>query len=386
MLGVLFSVVENQMVVFIGVVIDDDGDFFVYLLLGMDVVLFSIDGIIGVVIFILVFDWENLVDGNFDNVYEINLVVSDGVEQDVQVVMIIVMNIDEVLVFVFFVSFNVVEGQIDVFMVDVIDFEGNVIIYLLFGVDVVLFSIDLNMGEVIFFVVLDFDMLADVDMDNVYELIVIVDDGVIIIDQNVSVIVIELMGNVVLVFVIGIFFLVFENQIFVYVMQWINVEEMDIIIFVFFGMDVFLFQVDSMMGEVSFINVLDFEVLGDGNLDNVYEFILIISDGFQDVSQNILVMVDDVSDGIEVLVDDIMIIFMVFGGSYVGNLEMLGDQDWISIELVVGQCYEFNLEGMGVNDFDDLYLCLYDFSGMLIVENDDILFGIILDFCFGFIV
>ncbi|MBO6848410.1 MAG: cadherin domain-containing protein [Maricaulis sp.] len=382
--GAAFSVAENQTAAFTGAATDDDGDTLTYSLTGTDAALFNIDANTGEVTFISAPDRENPADGNSDNVYEINLVVSDGAEQDVQAVTITVTNIDEAPVFASSTAFNVVEGQTDAFTADATDPEGNAITYSLSGADAALFSIDPNTGEVTFLAAPDFDTPADADTDNVYELTVTADDGAITTDQNVSVTVTESTGNAAPVFVTGTSSSVSENQTSAYATQWTNAEETDTITFSLSGTDASLFQVDSTTGEVSFINTPDFEAPGDGNSDNVYEFTLTISDGFQDVSQNISVTVGDASDGTEVPADDTTTISMVSGGSYVGNLETPGDQDWISIELVAGQRYEFNLEGTGANDLDDPYLRLYDSSGTLIAENDDISLGTILDSRLGF--
>jgi serralysin len=59
------------------------------------------------------------------------------------------------------------------------------------------------------------------------------------------------------------------------------------------------------------------------------------------------------------------------GGSYVGDLEVAGDRDWVRVELVPGQTYKIDLEGSGASPVYDTYLRFYDSAGNYIAQNDD---------------
>jgi Ca2+-binding RTX toxin-like protein len=63
----------------------------------------------------------------------------------------------------------------------------------------------------------------------------------------------------------------------------------------------------------------------------------------------------------------------VGGAEVTGDLEVLGDSDWFSIELVAGDRYEFRLEEptTGAGTLRDPYLYLRDSSGILLDSNDD---------------
>ena len=56
------------------------------------------------------------------------------------------------------------------------------------------------------------------------------------------------------------------------------------------------------------------------------------------------------------------------GGTAEGTLEVNGDRDWLRINLIEGNTYNFAVEGQTL---DDTYMRFYDSSGTLLEENDD---------------
>lgn len=60
------------------------------------------------------------------------------------------------------------------------------------------------------------------------------------------------------------------------------------------------------------------------------------------------------------------------GGTFTDQLEVVGDRDWIRIDLTAGQYVQITLEGSGATPVDDTYLRVYNSSGVLVAENDDI--------------
>ncbi len=64
------------------------------------------------------------------------------------------------------------------------------------------------------------------------------------------------------------------------------------------------------------------------------------------------------------------------GGVLSDQLEVLGDRDWVRIELTAGQKITVSLDGLTL---EDAYLRLRDASGNLLTENDDISLGVVLD-------
>nr|WP_247744811.1 M10 family metallopeptidase C-terminal domain-containing protein [Shimia sp. R11_0] len=66
------------------------------------------------------------------------------------------------------------------------------------------------------------------------------------------------------------------------------------------------------------------------------------------------------------------------GDTFNGTLDRVGDRDWVAIELTADTWYEINLAGAPSNSgtLNDPYLRLYDSSGNLIDENDDVAGGL----------
>ena len=66
------------------------------------------------------------------------------------------------------------------------------------------------------------------------------------------------------------------------------------------------------------------------------------------------------------------------GGTVNGNIETLGDKDWIRVNLTAGITTTIDLEGLdtGYGSLSDPYLYLYDSAGQLVYENDDSGYGL----------
>src|SRR5882757_1185081 len=60
-----------------------------------------------------------------------------------------------------------------------------------------------------------------------------------------------------------------------------------------------------------------------------------------------------------------------------GNLEVIGDRDWFSVNLSAGTTYVINLQGLqaGVGTLEDPYLRLHDSTGVVLAQNDDVVSG-----------
>ena len=62
---------------------------------------------------------------------------------------------------------------------------------------------------------------------------------------------------------------------------------------------------------------------------------------------------------------------ITIGGSVTSDLDVSGDRDWIRVELVAGQTYQFSLDGTGASPLADPKLDLRDSDGNLLASNDD---------------
>jgi hypothetical protein len=69
---------------------------------------------------------------------------------------------------------------------------------------------------------------------------------------------------------------------------------------------------------------------------------------------------------------------VAINGSSTGNLEVTGDRDWFSIQVVAGASYLLNVQGQqaGGGTLEDPYLRVHNSSGALVAENDDIVLGV----------
>ena len=88
--GASATVVENQIAAYIAQATDADGDPLTYSLSGTDAALFTIDATTGEVSFMTAPDFENPGDNGGDNVYDITITVSDGLNDVTQSVAITV--------------------------------------------------------------------------------------------------------------------------------------------------------------------------------------------------------------------------------------------------------------------------------------------------------
>lgn len=61
------------------------------------------------------------------------------------------------------------------------------------------------------------------------------------------------------------------------------------------------------------------------------------------------------------------------GGSFSSAIDHAGDEDWIAVQLVAGQKYNFKMTGSesGGGSLEDTFLTLYDASGNAVASNDD---------------
>jgi serralysin len=62
---------------------------------------------------------------------------------------------------------------------------------------------------------------------------------------------------------------------------------------------------------------------------------------------------------------------LAVGSNLTSTIGTNGDRDWVEIQLVAGQTYEFTMNGVGGNRLSDPFLHLRDSAGQIIVGNDD---------------
>ena len=179
------TMVENQSAVTTVASTDVDGAAPSYSIAGgADAALFTIDAASGALRFIGTKDFEAPADADRDNVYEVSVQVADGNGGfDVRAMTVRITNVNEAPDITSLgggatASIAVGENEAAVALVTATDPEGDAPRYrIVGGADAARFTIDADAGTLGFVAAPDFEAPADADADNVYQLVVAVDDG-----------------------------------------------------------------------------------------------------------------------------------------------------------------------------------------------------------------
>ena len=290
---------ENQTAAYMASATDADGDTLVYSLSGTDAALFTIDADTGEVSFIEAPDFEAPGDDGGDNIYDIIVTASDGINSTDHNVAITVTNEnDNIPVFTSPATANAQENQTVAYEAAATDADGDTLVYSLSGTDAALFTIDAATGEVSFIEAPDFEAPGDDDRDNVYDIIVTASDGTNSTNHNVAITVTNENDNIP-VFTSPATANAQENQTAAYMAAATDADG-DTLVYSLSGTDAALFTIDAATGEVSFIEAPDFEAPGDDDRDNVYDIIVTASDGTNSTNHNVAITVTNENDNIPV--------------------------------------------------------------------------------------
>jgi Ca2+-binding RTX toxin-like protein len=148
-------------------------------LTGTDAQLFNIDAKTGIVSFRVTPDFETPLDAGRDNVYDIALIASDGRLQSVPFAVAITVedHNDAPRITSDPISRVAEDGGAIAYIATAVDQDsGASVRWALFGDDAASFSIDSMTGVVRFLTAPDFEAPADLDRDNIYDLVVAVSD------------------------------------------------------------------------------------------------------------------------------------------------------------------------------------------------------------------
>lgn len=374
-------------VVHVMVATDEDGDSLTFSLRGDDAAAFTIDAVTGELFFNTPPDAENPDSISGSNVYNIIVEATDGTNTTNQGFFVTVTNVNEFSPVFTSGDTAFIPENVDAVAYTAVatdgDFGESVTYSITGGGDAGQLTINSQTGEVTFNATPDFEAPTDSDNDNVYEIVIRASDGQQTTDHAVSVTVTDQDESGAPIIGSALSGSVSEAQTSAYVISAVDAEG-DTISYSISGTDAAQFSVDSETGEVSFNTVPDFEAPTDAGGNNIYDITVTASDGSNSNSQSISITVTDITDGAEVPDNNTTEISMVSGGAYVGQLETAGDEDWIRVDLVAGQRYQFDLSGTGSEPVEDTFIRLYDESGNLIAENDDISTGTIRDSRLGF--
>ena len=289
------DVAENQTAVYTAQATDADGDPLSYSLSGTDAALFTINPATGAVSFIAPPDFETPGDAGGDNVYDIVVTASDGINSAEQAVAITVTNVnDNTPSFTSPDSADVEENQRLAYTTIAADADGDDLSYSLSGTDAALFTIDPTTGEVSFIAPPDAENPGDADRDNVYDIVVTASDGPNRTNQPVTITVTNVNDNTPS-FTSPDSADVEENQRLAYTTIATDADGDDLS-YSLSGTDAALFTIDPNTGAVSFIDAPDFEAPGDAGGGNVYDIVVTASDGTNSTDQTVAITVTNVNE------------------------------------------------------------------------------------------
>ena len=275
-------------------------DTLAYSLAGADADSFGIDSSSGELSFITPPDYENPLDADSDNVYELTIDASDGVNHDslALVVEVIDLNDNAPRFSLSTDSVSVPENSSGtIYTAVAIDADDGVLSYSLAGADADLFSIGINSGELSFIAAPDFEAPLDADTDNSYEVEISASDGVDSATLPLSVVVADANDNAP-GFALDSDAIAVEEGISgtIYTAVATDPDVTAILTYSLTGTDSSLFSVNSTSGELSFATPPDFETPLDQGADNTYELTIQASDGVNSVSLELSVAVEGIND------------------------------------------------------------------------------------------
>ena len=303
--GTTADVAENQSadsVLYTAQATDEDGDALTYSLSGTDAARFTIDPATGAVRFIAAPDFENPGDDDDDNVYDITVTASDGMNSADHAVAITVTNAnDNTPSFTSPGSVSVAENETLAYTAVATDGDGDDLTYSLSGTDAARFTIDPATGAVRFRVAPDFEDPGDTGGDNVYNITVTASDDDNSANHDVIITVTNENDNAP-VFTSGATADVAENQSadsVLYTAQATD-EDGDALSYSLSGTDAARFTIDPATGAVRFVAAPDFENPGDDDDDNVYDIIVTASDDTNETEHNVAITVTNENDNVPV--------------------------------------------------------------------------------------
>ena len=292
------SVAENQTAAYTAVATDADEDPLTYSLSGADASLFTIDENTGMVSFIVAPDFENPGDAGGNNVYDITVTASDGINDTPQAVTITVTNVnDNTPVFTSPNSASVAENQTAAYTAVATDADGDDLSYSLSGTDAALFTIDPTTGEVSFIEAPDFENPGDVGGDNVYDITVTASDDDSSTNHDVTITVTN-ENDSDPIFNSGNSAGVAENQnvdSVVYTAMATDADG-DTLSYSLSGTDAARFTINPNTGAVRFIASPDFENPDDAGGNNVYDITVTASDDDSSTDHDVAITVTNIND------------------------------------------------------------------------------------------
>ena len=260
---------------------DEDGGDPIYSISGgLDAALFSIDGVTGELAFVAAANFENPIDSDGDNVYELIVQVADGNGGfGSQTIEVTVTNVNEKPIITSSSSITSIENQEVVQVVTSDDVDGDFASYsIIGGDDAGLFSLDETSGELSFVVASDFENPIDVSGNNIYNIVIQVSDGNGGEDEQAITVEIVNVNESPLITSSDAFSGI-EGQTAIGNVTSADVDNDTLSYSIVGGADSTHFSIDSDSGVLTFSNSPDFENPLDANADNIYDVVVEVVDG-----------------------------------------------------------------------------------------------------------
>jgi hypothetical protein len=307
----VFAVEENLIWAGVFSAISESGEPIAYSITGgADAALFAIDAATGDLSFVGTPDFEAPGDWDGDNVYELAVTADDGHAGATQSATVIVFNRDEDIRLTSYagagsVALTLSENAFSAGQVAASDPEGDTTHYYVSGgADADLFTIGLFTGELTFIGAPDFEVPADADGDNVYDVRVSASSetseafqyfSIHISNANEGIAITSGGGGATAAYAME------EGTTAVTVATSADPDGTAATYSIAGGADASLFAIDSATGALRFVAAPDFEAPADAGGDNVYEVVVAASDGEASDSQAVSVTVGNVDEPIRIV-------------------------------------------------------------------------------------
>ena len=298
----LISVPENSSgTIYTAQATDPDGAAsLTYSLLGADASAFVIDSTSGALSFLSAPDFENPVDSNRDNHYELEIRATDSINNASLRLAVAVSDIND-LAPVFSHSAYSVEFSENssgvVYTAAATDADDAILSYSISGVDASQFSIDASSGELAFRSPPDFEQPTDQDRDNHYQLDIAASDGVNSTSLALTVALQDVNDN-------SPSFAAASDSISVpehssgsiYTAAATDADATSSLSYSLSGTDAYQFSINASSGALAFLDSPDFEKPTDQGLDNHYQLSIEASDGSGSASLALTIAIEDSND------------------------------------------------------------------------------------------
>ncbi len=264
---------------------------------GADAALFTINSATGALSFISAPDYEAPADAGADNVYNVTVQVSDGLNTDSQALAVTVTNVNEAPTITSAATASVPENTTAVMTVTANDPDaGTTFTYSISGgADAAKFAINSSTGALTFISAPDYEAPTDVGADNIYNVTVAASDGSLTATRAVAVTVANV--NEAPSVTSGTTASVAENTTAVMTVTGTDPDAGTTLTYsIAGGADAVKFAIDSANGALSFVSAPDYETPTDAGGDNVYNVTVQVSDGILSANRAVAVTVTNVNE------------------------------------------------------------------------------------------